>query len=110
MPSCQSDGRWHGQGIGSGQTWQDVISARSCNGASYANSTAKPIQILIRTSVQGAAGYPAGTLLSVNGIVVDGISTSHGDYVHAGVSAIVPSGNIYSCTTGGALVGWAELR
>lgn len=82
-------------GIGSGQTWQNVLPSR-LSGTVYTNTTGKPIMF----NVSVATGTVTGT---VDGIKV---TVTGGFYV----SAIVPNGSTYSATTSSTLAHWAELR
>jgi hypothetical protein len=86
-------------GIGVGQTWQDVTASRA-SGTTYTNSTGKPIMVNIGETTNGSA------TLTVGGVQVAQSTITGGD---ATMSAIVPDGTTYVATFGG-LNFWAELR
>ena len=82
------------QAFGVGQTWQDV-KANRVTGTTYANTTGKPILVLVNTN--NGTSIVDGVTLRYIGI------DSEGDW-----SFIVPSGSTYSVT--GNIQSWAELR
>ena len=92
--------------IGVGQTWQNVTSSRA-PGASYTNSTGKPIQVSIcctRVATSGAASAIVGGVQVAtisNGGTNDVSTTSQ-------VAFIVPNGSTYSFSA--VFAYWAELR
>ena len=97
-------------GIGVGQTWQEVTGSRSV-GTTYTNSTGKPIQLYI--SVQ-CNTVTAQAYCTINGsIIVKGNMTNN---VNIGslISAIIPNGATYviTQTSGGTATihSWQELR
>lgn len=82
--------------IGVGQTWKNVLSSRAL-GATYTNSTNKPIMISVSISNGGAQ-----LTLTVDGVVIGPIT-----YI---ATWIIPPGSTYSVTTTiGALFHWSEL-
>jgi hypothetical protein len=89
-------------GLGQGQTWQNVLSSRSTN-TDYTNSTGKPIMVNVWMTNQDRVM----TMLveSVTVALLD-IELSHG----GSLSAIVPNGSTYRVDTNGTVNGWAELR
>jgi len=96
-------------GIGIGQTWQDVKSSRS-SGTTYTNSTGKPIMVATSsTNVNGSsymASYCDGVLLSeAKGATPTSTPSS------TGFSFIVPAGSTYSVSFSGTGINtWVELR
>jgi hypothetical protein len=94
--------------IGIGQTWQNVTGSRSL-GTTYTNSTGKPIFVYIVVSLSGNGD----TVLTLNGVTLDGPASSAGGTVYTPCSFIVPNGNTYNLTATGGTVGvtaWGELR
>jgi hypothetical protein len=95
-------------GVGIGQTWQDVAGSRS-NGATYTNSTGKPI--MVNMGISSTNGFN-NIRASVAGVTVgtfDGAtptSTAGG----GSVSFIVPNGTNYSISWVGTRSFWSELR
>lgn len=90
-------------GLGFNQSWQNVLSNRSA-GTTYTNTTASPIMVNVTFRVSN----PQTASLSVDGVVIGqfiAVNTSTGT-----VSAVVPTGSIYSATTNGAIDNWVELR
>jgi hypothetical protein len=93
------------QGIGEGQTWQNLTSSRAVN-TTYTNSTGRPIMVNILCAV-GANG---SSQLQVSSIGVARLVNQFGDRtLSSWVSAIVPAGESYSLTAG-TITTWAELR
>lgn len=97
------------QGIGEGQTWQNVKSSRS-SGTTYTNSTGKPIMVATSsTNVNGfsyMASYCDGILLSeARGATPTSTPSS------TGFSFIVPNGSTYMVVFSGTGINtWVELR
>ena len=93
--------------LGYGQTWQDVKTSpgRSLS-TTYYNTTGKPISvaITIANNVAGFASY------IVNGVTVGRTQSQNAAAVFAGFIFTVPPGGSYSCTGGGAITDWTELR
>lgn len=98
------------QHLGVSQTWQ-VVSGSRALGTAYTNSTGKPIQVSI-TATSGVSGS-VDAQLTVGGIVVARqyqVPPSGFEAVGT-VSAIVPTGAVYSVTATGAVSWtWQELR
>jgi hypothetical protein len=95
-------------GLGIGQTWQSVIGSRAL-GTTYTNSTGKPIFVYIVVSLSGNGD----TVLTLNGVTLDGPASSASGSVFTPCSFIVPDGNTYNLTATGGSVGitaWGELR
>lgn len=94
--------------LGVGQSWQSVIGSRSL-GTTYTNSTGKPIFVYIVVQLTSNGD----TMLTLNGIALDGPTSSAGGGVWGTCSFIVPDGNTYNLSvTGGSVsvTAWAELR
>ncbi|WP_180001262.1 hypothetical protein [Acinetobacter sp. YH12255] len=82
------------QAFGVGQTWQDV-KANRVTGTTYANTTGKPILVVVNT-------YDGTS-------IVDSVTLRYkGNDAEGDWSFIVPSGSTYSVT--GNIRSWAELR
>jgi hypothetical protein len=101
-------------GIGYGQTWQDVLSSRALN-TLYTNNTGKPIQVSVTTRYFLSNG-PL-TQLEIDGKIIQTVRNPvPGGNQYDTVSAIVPNGNTYRVfmtSTGsgiGTLFSWNELR
>lgn len=94
-------------GLGSGQTWQDVSASRA-SGTTYTNSTGKPILVNI---IMGTTTNTTNSSLTVGGVVVSRFSQDDNYTQRSTLSAIVPNGATYALTSGGApIVNWVELR
>jgi hypothetical protein len=98
-----------GSGIGTGQTWQNVLSSRAI-GVTYTNSTSKPIEVSVSATTLNTTGWVA----TVSGFVVANVYGS-GNSSFAPVTAtfIVPVGATYIISIGAgspSLTSWAELR
>lgn len=102
--SCQS-GRWTGQGIGSGQAWQDVTATRA-KGVSYLNNTGRPIYLLVSVYVSSAG---AQGQVFINGVGVSYANINSPNNVYLPMSAVVPPGALYA-VTGTSIYKWFELR
>lgn len=104
MVGCQS-GVWHGQGIGSNQTWQNVIASRATN-TWYTNTTGKPINISARIVDPVTYG--------VTSLYIDGVERfsvqSFAVNANASVTGIIPIGSSYLVSTNGYAYQWSELR
>jgi len=83
--------------LGYGQTWQSVVGSRS-SGATYYNTTGKPIQIYVANS-------SAGVAVVVNGVTIATSMTG----IFSSPSFVVPPNASYVVTSGGFTV-WVELR
>jgi hypothetical protein len=92
-------------GIGVGQTWQNLTGSRS-NGATYTNSTGKPIQVIIscqtNNNVTSLVVYVGGVIIYSGG--------SFTWYNSPTASFIVPNGASYLASTNTSFLSWAELR
>jgi len=91
--------------IGYNQTWQNVLSSRS-NGATYTNSTGKPIMVSVTAS---PTSNNQSISASVGGVSLGGLTLTSG-YTSGGFQFIVPAGATYVVSTSGSLNTWAELR
>ena len=98
------------QGLGVGQTWQDMTSSRAFN-TTYQNTTGKPIFIGVSATV--ANGGTMNLTVSPNSdmsasVIVDRASDINDPI---GVTTIIPNNIYYKVTVGSAsgLI-WAELR
>lgn len=92
--------------IGVNQTLQDLTASR-VSGATYTNSTGKPIFLLVFST----NGNFSGTL-NINGISVNYGSATDIAYAMQSVQIIVPNNNTYSVTftDAGTAHKWLELR
>lgn len=96
-------------GIGEGQTWQDVTASRALS-TTYTNSTGNPIQVII-------SSYHNGINARIT-VIVDGTTiASYGDdgtlkQLYQSCSFIVKNGATYSIVASGTATihKWAELR
>jgi hypothetical protein len=96
--------------IGTGQTWQDVLSSRAAN-TTYTNTTSRPIFI----SVGGSGAPNHGTMsMTIDGVVIgrQGFTAIASGVSNATMSAIVPVNSTYRVDNilGWTLEFWAELR
>lgn len=93
-------------GIGYGQTWQDV-KANRVSGTTYYNTTGKPIVV----SVIVTLGNTTGTLsLVIDGILVQSYTNTIENAANYTVSGIVPPGGSYVVTSSNVFGVFAELR
>jgi len=98
-------------GLGLGQTWQEMGSARAFN-TTYTNTTGKPLVVSVtgyttdENPLAGLSLYVDSTLLGISAQV----STITTHYVV--ISGIVPIGSTYRVTALGSIfkTSWAELR
>jgi len=97
-----------GQVFGVGQSFTNVGASRSF-GATFANTTGKPISVYI----QGAAGGASGAMtLVINGITCAVCVYSASGSV-LGVNGVVPAGANYAIATSGGgatMAAWYEMR
>ncbi len=98
-----------GDGLGVGQTWQELIGSRSF-GTTYVNTTSKPIEVSV--TMQWSYG-PGGVNVIVDGIII--AEQGMGNYVSKFTETfIVPSGSTYSVVGTGPVYlpgcRWNELR
>jgi hypothetical protein len=91
--------------IGYNQTWQNVLGSRS-NGATYTNSTGKPIMVSVTASPTSNNQSISAT---VGGVSLGSLTLTAG-YTSGGFQFIVPTGTTYVVSTSGSLNTWAELR
>lgn len=91
--------------IGYNQTWQNVLSSRS-NGATYTNSTGKPIMVSVTANPTSNNQSISAT---VGGVSLGSLILTAG-YTAGGFQFIVPTGTTYVVSTSGSLTAWAELR
>lgn len=99
-------------GIGSSQTWQNVLGSRT-SGTTYTNSSGKPIMVCVNTLSVGAGSTALDVVVS--GVAIQSNSVyGNGAGYSASVSFIVPNGATYSAagygSGGGSLSKWTELR
>jgi hypothetical protein len=94
-------------GIGVGQTWQDLTASRAA-ATDYTNNTGKPIQVLITFG----NGSTAGSADVIVGGVTIAQPNAVGNGPRQGCSFIVPDGVVYraNVTGGVTLQKWSELR
>ena len=94
-----------GDGLGYGQTWQDMTLNRAV-GQTYTNNTGKPIEvsIIFRADTGPNGGY----------VYVDGLEVwyfNSGNYVgNIPATIIIPNGSTYKVTTNYLIRKWNELR
>lgn len=88
--------------IGVGQTWQNVTASRGI-GATYTNTTGKPIMVII-----GMDTYASYQTIEVGGLDISG----NGNMGGGNPIFIVPNGSTYKfvSTNTGTLRSWCELR
>jgi len=92
------------QGIGVGQTWQDMTASRA-HGVTYTNSTGKPITAVINVSDSGNIN-PATAFVDANRVIY--INDLLGG---ASFTFIIPAGSTYkSDYSPNPLQSWVELR
>jgi hypothetical protein len=97
------------QGIGEGQTWQDLSESREVN-TEYTNTTGRAIYISVTRS-NFTSDLPRLTLL-VDGVTI-AISDAGTGTSGIFVCGIIPSNSIYEVRRGTSTLGtitWAELR
>lgn len=98
--------------IGASQTWQDfTIPSQRTNNAVYTNNAGRPIMV----SIYAYYGANQSIELKVDGITIAlaGWSSFASGYVGGTVSAIVPAGSTYECSTAtgvSIIQKWLELR
>lgn len=90
-------------GLGYGQTWQDVKSSRSSN-VTYTNTTGKPIMV----SSTGTDNSVSLTLYADNVAIAANSTGIGGESERPFVIGIIPSGSTYKVT--GTITLWSELR
>jgi hypothetical protein len=96
-----------GGGIGTGQTWQNVLVSRA-NSTQYQNTSGKPIMVSVASnSVSGGTSITAyAGVTSANVEVARG----GGYYTQPSCQFIVPDQHYYKVVGGNGLAFWAELR
>lgn len=95
--------------LGASQTWQVVTGSRA-GGATYTNSTGRPIQVLIALRTSGTSGTSAFVVdfTSISNPTWSSITSGNLPIIY---SVVVPNGSTYRCDLGGATVDtWSELR
>lgn len=97
--------------IGVNQTWQNLTASRVV-GATYTNTTGKPILVAITTN---AAMNTNNNIFNINGVAMaqTGLSSGSNIDVYGNFYMIVPANATYSVTgwnNGGTLTYWSELR
>ena len=100
------------QGIGVGQTWQNVTSSRSA-GVTYTNTTGRPIQVMVQCGNGSTGNSNSQFDLVINGITI----MAHKQYAGTDVGLatfIVPNNVTYRINivnpNGAQLGTWLELR
>lgn len=91
--------------VGYNQTWQNVLGSRS-NGATYTNSTGKPIMVSVSA---GPTSNNQSLSVTVGGVSLGSVTLT-GGYTSGNFCFIVPTGTTYVVSTTGSLNTWAELR
>lgn len=92
------------QGLGVGQSWQDVTSNRAEN-TTYTNTTSKPIQIIVTSNDWNSSG---ALEFIVDNVSIANTSNSSAYSQSKSTSLIVPSGSSYRVN--GNFKKWSELR
>lgn len=93
-------------GVGIGQTWQDLLSSRS-SGTSYQNTTGQPIMIYAsQVSASGTSSILAN--VSTDNSTWVEVAYGSGRYGADSVTFIVPDDHYYKVN--GTIRKWAELR
>jgi hypothetical protein len=92
------------QGIGYGQTWQDVKSSRAIN-TDYTNNSGKPIMV----SITHHFNDYVHTEIYVDSVLV---ARSYNDRFagYRNMSVIVPINSVYKVTSNAGILVWSELR
>lgn len=94
------------QSIGYSQNWS--LPGRSAN-TTYTNSTGKPIQVAISTTINATLANPA-VAIYVNGVLIMQSAGSSVSNQYTTYSFIVPNGQTYQCNLNNASISiWAEL-
>lgn len=94
-------------GIGAGQSWQDVTAGRT-SGSTYTNNTGRPILVVIRMNFGGVTGVMS---LSVDGVIICDMGSTSAAGSTMTASAIVPNGKNYVINiSGGIAKAVFELR
>lgn len=99
-----SDIRREENGIGVGQTWQDVSGSRT-DGTSYQNTTGKPIMVSVNSDQDGRLQVSTD---NSTWVTVGRFIDSSND--RTTVTAIVPDDHYYRTFDGAGFNMWAELR
>lgn len=93
-------------GIGVGQTWQNVLSSRS-SGTSYQNTTGQPIMVAASQNSVSGTSTIVGYVSTDNSSFVE-VGYGSGRYGADGISFIVPDDHYYKVDA--SLRAWSELR
>lgn len=94
-----------GNGIGDGQTWQNVTSSRARD-TTYTNSSSRPRMISITCNGNDGRRNPT---LSVNGGAMGGWYPGYGTRGGVQLLTVVPAGHTYRLDSGESIVSWWEL-
>ena len=99
------------QGLGVGQTWQDMTSSRALN-TTYQNTTGRPIFISLSGTISN--GKTMSLLVSPNSDMSSPVTVDRTSDIDdpSGVQAIIPNNIYYQASVGSSVSGliWAELR
>lgn len=92
-------------GIGSGQTWQDMSGSRAL-GTSYQNTTGRPIMVAVEFNNGGST-----SLFQVSNDNATWVTIGTGNF-YGHTQIVIPNGSYYRVTNGGgaAYYYWTELR
>jgi hypothetical protein len=95
------------EGVGQGQTWQDVSASRA-NNTQYQNTTGKPIMV----SAVGGSVSGSTTIVGYVGTASANLEVTRGNgwYAQPSVIFIVPDQHYYKVNAGNGLVYMKELR
>lgn len=94
-------------GVGIGQTWQNVLGSRS-NNTQYQNTTGKPIMV----SATGNSVSGGTTIIAYVGTASANVEAARGSgyFGQPALQFIVPNQHYYKVNAANGLAAWAELR
>jgi len=95
------------EGVGEGQTWQDMIASRA-NNTQYQNTTGRPIMV----SAAGNSVSGGTNILAYVGTASANVEAARGSgyFGQPALQFIVPDQHYYKVNAGNGLAAWAELR
>lgn len=98
---------WQSQGLGYGQTWQDVSASR-LNGVTYTNNYGRPIAVTATVYCDWSG--PSGCSFLINGTIVQWAATPAVNPGEFPFFSIVPNGATYRIIATHGVYNWNELR